>query len=85
MKLLPLRIRRFCAFLVGVVFFISGIFKLLDPVGAGLVMSDYYKFFHLGFLDFSAKPLALLLALVETVLGAALITGLWRKVIAIAT
>ena len=85
MKLLPLRIRRFCAFLVGVVFFISGIFKLLDPVGAGLVMSDYYKFFHLGFLDFSAKPLALLLAIVETVLGAALITGLWRKVIAIAT
>ena len=32
-----MRLRRFCAFLTGFVFFISGIFKLLDPVGAGLV------------------------------------------------
>ena len=84
MKPLPMRIRRFCAFITGVVFFLSGIFKLLDPVGAGLVMEDYYKFFHLDFLVFSAKPVALVLALLETVTGAALITGLWRKVTAIA-
>lgn len=84
MKPLPLRIRRFCAFLVGVVFFISGIFKLLDPVGAGLVMADYYKFFHVDFLGFSAKPVALLLAMTETVIGAGLVTGLWRKVMAVA-
>ena len=83
MKPLPMRIRRFCAFITGVVFFLSGIFKLLDPVGAGLVMEDYYKFFHLDFLVFSAKPVALVLALLETVTGAALITGLWRKVTAI--
>ena len=84
MKPLPMRIRRFCAFITGVVFFLSGIFKLLDPVGAGLVMADYYRFFHLDFLVFSAKPVALVLALLETVTGAALITGLWRKVTAIA-
>ncbi len=84
MKPLPMRIRRFCAFITGVVFFLSGIFKLLDPVGAGLVMEDYYRFFHLDFLVFSAKPVALVLALLETVTGAALITGLWRKVTAIA-
>lgn len=79
-----MRIRRFCAFLVGVVFFLSGIFKLLDPVGAGLVMADYYRFFHLDFLVFSSKYAALFMALLETVTGVALITGLWRKVTAIA-
>ena len=84
MKPLPMRIRRFCAFLVGVVFFLSGIFKLLDPVGAGLVMADYYRFFHLDFLVFSSKYAALFMALLETVTGVALITGLWRKVTAIA-
>ena len=84
MKYLPLRIRRFCAFLTGVVFFISGTFKLLDPVGAALVISDYYKFFHVGFMDFSSLPVALTLALLETVIGAALVTGVWRKVTAMA-
>lgn len=79
-----MRLRRFCAFLTGFVFFISGIFKLLDPVGAGLVMSDYYKFFNVEFLEFSAMPVAVFLALLETVTGAALITGVWRKVTAIA-
>lgn len=83
MKPLPLRIRRVCAFLTGIAFFLSGTFKLLDPTGAGLVMADYYKFFHLGFLEFSSKPVALLLALLETATGAALITGLWRKTTAI--
>ena len=81
---LSMRLRRFCAFLTGFVFFISGIFKLLDPVGAGLVMSDYYKFFNVEFLEFSAMPVAVFLALLETVTGAALITGVWRKVTAIA-
>ena len=35
---LPPRARRFCAFLVGVVFFLSGLLKLMDPVGTGLIM-----------------------------------------------
>ncbi len=77
--------KRFCGYIVGIVFFVSGMFKLLDPVGAGLVMSEYYDFFHIGFMDFSAKAVAYFMALVETLLGAALITGLWRKVIAIIT
>ena len=41
------RLRRLCAFIIGVVFVIAGIFKLLDPVGAGLVMEGYLRFFHL--------------------------------------
>ena len=37
------RIRRFCAFIIGAVFFVSGLLKLLDPVGAGLVIGEYYN------------------------------------------
>lgn len=79
MKYLILRLKRFCGFLAGFVFFIAGIFKLLDPVGAGLVMKEYMDFLHLGFLSGIAKVTAVVLAFAETVIGTALVTGIWRK------
>ncbi len=84
MKYIVERFRRFCAFLTGFVFFISGILKLLDPVGAGLVMDEYFNFMHIGFLGFASKPLGTLLALAEAAIGTALITGVWRKAAATA-
>ncbi|MCD8312696.1 MAG: hypothetical protein LUC24_00875 [Bacteroidales bacterium] len=77
--------RRFCAFLIGMVFFLAGILKLQDPVGAGLIVSEYYKFMHLGFLLATSKAVGTALALVETILGVALMSGLWRKVVSIVT
>jgi len=71
--------RRFCAFITGFVFFISGILKVLDPVGSGLVIGEYLEFLHLGFLGFAAKWLGTAFSLAETIIGAALITGVWRK------
>ncbi len=79
MKYILQRMRRFCGFIAGFVFYISGILKLLDPVGAGLVMDEYYNFLHLGFLGFSSKVVGALFAFAETAIGAALITGIWRK------
>lgn len=76
---LPPRARRFCAFLVGVVFFLSGVMKLMDPVGTGLIIGEYYKFFHVGFMMFSAKAAGVLLAFIETMAGVSLITGVWRR------
>lgn len=84
MKYLLLRLKRFCGFLTGLVFFVSGILKLLDPVGAGLVMQEYFGFLHVSFLDFAAKFLGTALALAETVIGTGLITGVWRRHFAIA-
>ena len=78
-------IRRFSAVLVGFVFFVAGVLKLMDPVGAGLVVEDYLKFLHLGFLSGFSNVMGVGLALFETLLGAALITGVWRKITAIAT
>ena len=79
------RLRRLCAFIIGVVFLIAGIFKLLDPVGAGLVMEGYFRFFHVTFLLPAAKVTALIFALAEAILGAAMISGVWRKHVAIIT
>lgn len=84
MKYFALRTRRLLAFIAGAVYVFSGISKLLDPVGAELVMNAYMDFFHVGFMSFAAKPLAVALALLEAVLGSALMTGVWRKVAAIA-
>ncbi len=83
MNYLLLRLKRFCGFITGFVFFIGGILKLMDPVGAGLVMGEYLDFMHMKFLGFAAKPLGLAFALAEAVIGTALITGVWRKVTAI--
>ena len=77
--------RRFCAILIGLVFLASGLLKLLDPVGTGLIVSEYFKFFHLGFLQGTAKALGMVLSLVEAITGAALISGVFRKTTAVIT
>lgn len=84
MRYLLLRLKRFCGFIAGFVFFIGGLLKLMDPVGAGLVMKEYLEFLHAGFLAFAAKPLGVLFALAESTIGTGLITGVWRKTTAVA-
>lgn len=82
MRYLLLRLKRFCGFITGFVFFISGLFKLMDPAGAGLVMKEYYDFLHLGFLSFSSKYAGAAFALAEVIIGAGLIAGVWRRAMA---
>lgn len=76
--------RRFCAFVLGAVFLISGVLKLMDPVGSEFIMKSYFSFLHIGFMDFSANFFGVAFALTEAVLGAALMSGVWRKVVGIA-
>ena len=73
--------KRFCGFSTGIVFFISGILKLMDPIGTGLIIKEYLDFMHIGFLEPVAKPIGSALALIEAILGTGLITGVWRKLI----
>lgn len=84
MKYLLLRMKRFCGFITGFVFLIGGILKLMDPVGAGLVMKEYTEFLHIGFFSPASKVLGVLFASAEAVIGTALICGVWRKVMGIA-
>ena len=84
MRYILLRLKRFCGFITGLVFFIGGVLKLMDPVGTGLIMGEYMDFLHLKFLGFAAKPLGTAFALAEAVIGTALITGVWRKATGVA-
>lgn len=79
------RLKRLCAVAIGLVFLVAGIFKLFDPVGAGLVMEEYFRFFHVPFLIPVAKATATGMALLESLIGAALISGIWRRAIAFIT
>lgn len=85
MKWFTNSLRRLCVLVVGIVFFVAGTLKLMDPVGAGLVVESYFHFFHTGFLDFAAKPLGVVLALLEALLGAALIARIFCRPAAILT
>ena len=76
------RLRRFCAILIGLVFLTSGLLKLLDPVGTGLIVTEYLKFFKMSFLQRAALPFGMVLSLLEAVTGAALISGVYRKLAA---
>lgn len=78
-------IKRICAVLVGMVLLIAGLLKLMDPVGAGLVAAEYLKFLGLNFLDSAASFFGVAMALLEAVLGAALITGVWPRLMALAS
>lgn len=76
-------LRRVFAVLVGLVLLAGGLLKLNDPVGAGLVVAEYLKWMHLGFLRSLAEPLAVFFALLEAGTGGALLTGVWRRAVAI--
>lgn len=84
MKPLPSALRRTASFLLGAVFLLGGLFKLADPVGAGLVMEEYLKFFHLGFFLPASLSLAVLFALAEAFTGAALLQGVLARTAAAA-
>ncbi len=73
-------IKRISAVVIGFVFFFAGFFKLMDPVGAALVAEEYFKFLHLGFLRPVSGFVGSAGAILETLLGAALITGVWRQI-----
>ena len=75
--------RRFLAKLIGLVLLASGLLKLIDPVGTGLIVAEYFKFFHVAFLLGISKGFGVALCLLETITGAALITGAYRKLAAI--
>ncbi|MBO4670761.1 MAG: hypothetical protein J5640_02825 [Bacteroidales bacterium] len=78
-------IKRICAVLVGMVLLVAGLLKLMDPVGAGLVAAEYLKFLRLDFLSSASSFFGVAMALLEAVLGAALITGVWPVLMAVAS
>ena len=71
--------RRLAAILFGIVLFLGGILKLMDPVGSQLVIESYLNWTHLGFLRGISMPIAFFFNLLECFVGAALIAGAWTS------
>ena len=78
-------IKRICAVLIGIVLLLAGLLKLMDPVGASLVAAEYLNFLGLDFLSPAASFFGVAMSMLEAVLGAALITGIWPRLTAVAT
>ena len=78
-------LRRISIFIIGTVFFISGLLKMMDPVGTSLIVDEYLKFLHLGWLRQQSGILGTAISLFETLTGAALLTGIWRKIVSFVT
>ena len=74
--------KRFCAKILGFVFFVSGILKLMDPTGTSLIIREYMNFFHMGFAAPASFVLGEFFALAETFCGILLVTGVFRKLTA---
>lgn len=63
--------------LFGLTFIVSGFTKLIDPIGTGLVVKEYFTFMHMGFLESSATLFGLVMSTLEMVTGICIITGVF--------
>lgn len=70
-----------CRVLVGVLFIISGLIKLNDPVGFSFKLQEYFnaEVLNLEFLISYALALAVIIVIFEVVLGVMLLVGYKRK------
>ena len=75
-------LRRFCAVVIGITFIVSGLSKIMDPAGTMLIVTEYLRLIHMGFLIPAAKVIGVILASLEAITGIALVTGVLRKVAA---
>lgn len=76
------RLRRLCAWIIGLILLCGGLVKIQDPVGSGLVMEEYFNFLHIGFMKPISIAVGLGFSLLECTLGILLMTGLFRKIVA---
>jgi hypothetical protein len=65
--------------IIGVVFIFSGTVKAIDPLGSAYKFSDYFRAFHLDFLQGMALPLGILLCTAEFLAGLSVLTGYRQK------
>lgn len=84
MKRIYLFFRRISAVLIGMTLFLGGFLKIMDPVGTGLIVGEYYNFLHIPDI-LPANAAGTALSLLECIAGAALMTGVWRRITAIAS
>lgn len=66
---------------VGLLFIFSGLIKINDPLGFGYKLEEYFEVFHLTFLSGWATGIAVVLCVLEILLGALLLFGFWKNAV----
>ena len=65
---------------VGLLYVVSGLLKVMDPVGTGLIVEAYFRFMHLAESVFVAKILGVVLGALETAVGFAAVFCVWPRI-----
>ncbi len=66
-------------YFVGILFIISGLIKLNDPIGFSIKLEEYFVIFGMEWLSHYALSLSVIICAVEVVLGIALLLGIMQK------
>lgn len=72
--------KKLCSIVVGLVYVVSGLLKLMDPVGTGLIIEAYFRFMHLPESALVAKILGVVLGALETAVGFATVFCMWSRI-----
>ena len=64
---------------IGLLYVMSGLLKIMDPVGTGLIVEAYFRFMHLYDCMGIAKGLGVFIGAFETIIGIAAVLCLWPK------
>ena len=75
-------LRGLCRVIFALTFIVSGVLKLLDPVGTGLIVKEYLGFMHLDFMASAAVWLGIGLSVLEFTIGICVLSGLRLKIVA---
>lgn len=75
-------LRGLCRVMFALTFILSGFFKLIDPVGTGLIVKEYFDFLHLAFLDTVTVEAGMILATIEFTVGISILLGLQMRIFA---
>lgn len=74
-----IRLKEYITVVVGVLYLTSGLLKIMDPVGTGLIVEAYFRFMHLYDCMGIAKGLGVFIGAFETIIGIAAVLCLWPK------
>ena len=75
-------LRGLCRVIFALTFILSGVLKLIDPVGTGLIVGEYLNFMHLTALEPAAVGLGVALATAEFTIGICVLSGLRIRIVA---
>lgn len=75
-----LRLKEYIGAAVGLLYLASGLLKVMDPVGTGLIVEAYFRFMHLPESALVAKILGVVLGVLETAVGFAAVFCVWPRI-----